>query len=95
MTEAIDPKSIPAISPLFRFQWEEVQKSYVILYPEGMVTLSLSAGEIMKCVDGQTAVVKIISTLEQLFEQSDLTDDVINFLQEAHGNDWIRFNKAE
>jgi pyrroloquinoline quinone biosynthesis protein D len=92
MTEAIDPNAIPAISPLFRLQWEEVQKSYVILYPEGMVTLSLSAGEIMKCVDGKTAIVSIISTLEQQFEQSGLTDDVINFLQEALKNGWIRFN---
>jgi pyrroloquinoline quinone biosynthesis protein D len=92
MTEAINPDAIPAISPLFRLQWEEVQQSYVILYPEGMVTLSPSAAEIMKCADGKTAVVAIISTLEQQFQQSDLSDDVINFLQEAHKNGWIQFN---
>jgi pyrroloquinoline quinone biosynthesis protein D len=92
MTEAIDLNAIPSVSPSFRLQWEEVQKSYVILYPEGMVSLSPSAGEIMKCLDGKTAVLTIISTLEQQFEQSDLTDDVIDFLQEAHKNGWIRFN---
>jgi len=38
----------PTLSRLFRLQWEEAQNSYVLLYPEGMVKLNQSAGEILK-----------------------------------------------
>ena len=27
----------PTLVPMFRFQWEQAQDSYVLLYPEGMV----------------------------------------------------------
>ena len=40
------------INPLFRLQWEEAQQGYVLLYPEGMVQLGTSSGEILKCIDG-------------------------------------------
>ena len=40
--------SSPSLSAMFRLQWEEVQQSWVLLYPEGMVKLNGSAGEIMK-----------------------------------------------
>ena len=39
---------MPELAPTFRFQWEEAQNCWVILYPEGMVKLSPTAGEIMK-----------------------------------------------
>ena len=43
----------PKINPMFRLQWEQVQECYVLLYPEGMVKLNDSAGEIMKLIDGK------------------------------------------
>jgi len=43
----------PALSAMFRLQWEEVQQSWVLLYPEGMVKLNGSAGEIIKRLDGK------------------------------------------
>jgi hypothetical protein len=36
----------------FRFQWEPAQGCHVLLYPEGMVKLNQSAGEILKRCDG-------------------------------------------
>jgi pyrroloquinoline quinone biosynthesis protein D len=91
MSKPFNLDSIPSVSPLFRFQWEEVQQCHVILYPEGMVKLSGSAGEIMKRVDGNTRIEDIIHSLEQQFEQSELTDDVMKFIEVAYGNNWIRF----
>ena len=41
-------QSTPALSAMYRLQWEEVQQSWVLLYPEGMVKLNGSAGEIIK-----------------------------------------------
>jgi len=81
--------AIPSLSRMFRFQWEEAQQCHVILYPEGMVKLSGSAGEIMKHVDGEASVNSIIQTLSDLFDGADVGDDVIAFMTEAKSNGWI------
>ena len=83
--------NIPEIAPAFRFQWEEAQDCYVILYPEGMVKLSGSAGEIMKRCDGSKSTDEIITELETAFPGVDLGDDVRNFLDNAKNNGWIRY----
>ena len=74
----------------YRFQWEAAQDCFVLLYPEGMVKLPGSAGEIMKRVDGKNRVSEIIADLETTFPGADLRQDVINFLEAAHANGWIR-----
>jgi pyrroloquinoline quinone biosynthesis protein D len=78
----------------FRFQWEPAQQAHVLLYPEGMVKLSGSAGEIMKRVNGATSVKAIVEDLERTFPGVDLRDDVNGFLEVAHGNGWIRVKQA-
>ncbi|MBI1733395.1 MAG: pyrroloquinoline quinone biosynthesis peptide chaperone PqqD [Gammaproteobacteria bacterium] len=81
---------VPFITPQFRFQWEEVQNCHVILYPEGMVKLSASAGEILRRCDGLRNVGAIITDLEQQFPGADLGPDVRKFLEDAHAHGWIR-----
>jgi pyrroloquinoline quinone biosynthesis protein D len=78
----------------FRFQWEPAQQAHVLLYPEGMVKLSGSAGEIMKRVNGSTTVKAIVEDLEKTFPGVDLRNDVTGFLEVAHGNGWIRIKQA-
>lgn len=84
-------KHAPEIAPTFRLQWEEAQDCYVILYPEGMVKLSQSAGEILKRCDGLKDTARIIAELEADFPGADLRKDVDNFLEQAKNNGWIRF----
>jgi len=84
-------KQAPEIAPTFRLQWEEAQDCYVILYPEGMVKLSQSAGEILKRCDGEKDAARIIAELEADFPGADLRKDVDNFLEQAKNNGWIRF----
>jgi len=74
----------------FRFQWEPAQESFVLLYPEGMVKLPGSAGEIMKRVDGARSIADIVGDLEAAFPGVDLRNDVVQFLEVAHGKGWIR-----
>lgn len=74
----------------FRFQWEAAQNSYVLLYPEGLIQLPGSAGEIMKRVDGNKTVAQIIEDLESAFPDADLRQDVIDFLEAAYAKGWIR-----
>ena len=74
----------------YRFQWEPAQDSYVLLYPEGMVKLPGSAGEIMKRVDGSKTVSQIVADLEAAFPGAELRQDVIDFLEAAYAKGWIR-----
>ncbi len=86
---AADDQRVPALKAMYRFQWEPAQSAHVLLYPEGMVKLSTSAGEILKRVDGQRSVAMIIEELKAAFGGAPLDDDVRNFIAQAQGNGWI------
>tara|TARA_X000000368_G_scaffold411190_1_gene395704 strand:+ start:420 stop:692 length:273 start_codon:yes stop_codon:yes gene_type:complete len=86
----LENETILEIVPTFRVQWEEVQDCYVVLYPEGMVKLSQSAGEIMKRIDGKKTIIDIINDISATFEGADVTEDVMKFLEVVYGNGWIR-----
>jgi pyrroloquinoline quinone biosynthesis protein D len=77
------------INPNFQFQWEKKQNCYVLLYPEGMVQLNQSAGEILNLCDGNNNVEDINTILCKKFEIEDLTQDINAFLEEAKNRNWI------
>ena len=77
------------LNPNFQFQWEEKQNCYVLLYPEGMVQLNQSAGEILNLCDGSSNIENINKTLCEKFEVEDLTQDIQSFLEEAKNRNWI------
>ena len=79
------------INPNFQFQWEEKQNCYVLLYPEGMVQLNQSAGEILNLCDGSSNIENINKTLCEKFEVEDLTKDITVFLIEAKNRNWISY----
>ncbi len=90
MATPLDNSSRLAFSPLHRLQWEESQRKYVILYPEGMVELNLPAAEILKLCDGTRTLDVIVVELEQTFETSGLRDDILEMIESALENGWIR-----
>ena len=79
----------PSIRSGIRLQWEEVQNSYVLLYPEGMVKLNTSAAEILKRCDGARSVDEIVADLEVAFKRTGLQGEVEHFLQLARAQGWI------
>ncbi len=85
----LTPEVRPRVSAKFRLQWEEAQQSWVLLYPEGMVKLNQSAGEILKRCDGQRKVAELVAELEQAFDASALEADVLAFLAMARQQHWI------
>lgn len=89
MTTDLKIPMMPRLNRRYRMQWEEAQKSWVLLYPEGMVRLNGSAGEILKCCNGVTPVAVIISNLEAQFNMPSLKDDVKDLLAHAYAQDWI------
>jgi len=70
----IDRDSVPRIGKGFRLQWEAVQQAHVLLYPEGMVKLNGSAGEILTRCDGNAPVsVKATTTRSRSMSTSQAT----------------------
>jgi pyrroloquinoline quinone biosynthesis protein D len=82
---------IPTITPGMRLQWEPAQGCHVLLYPEGMVKLNGSAGEIMKRCDGERDVAAIVSDLESTFARPGLEPDVRAFLEIAIQQRWLQW----
>ncbi len=86
----IDLDARPRIASLFRLQWESVQNAWVLLYPEGMVKLNASAGEILKRLDGKTTVQAVVEALEGDFGTPSLANDVLDFLAIARRQGWVK-----
>jgi pyrroloquinoline quinone biosynthesis protein D len=82
---------LPRIGRGFRLQWEPVQSAHVLLYPEGMVKLNASAGEILLRCDGATSVEAIVADLEKRFGTRGLERDVRAFLDLAAEQRWVEW----
>ena len=91
---ALTPETVVRLSAFHRLQWEQVQEAYVLLYPEGMVTLNGSAGDILSRCDGARNLGEIIGELQRLYSEPDgmsqLTADVLEFVEVACNEGWLR-----
>lgn len=85
----IDTSAKPKIERGLRLQWEAAQNAYVLLYPEGMIKLNGSAGEILKRCDGVASIADITADLEKTFDRSGLGPDVISFVNLAVSKKWL------
>jgi pyrroloquinoline quinone biosynthesis protein D len=89
MTEPTTLPDQPKLSRRFRLQYEEAQKRWVLLYPEGMVQLNDSAAEILKRCDGQRSLSSIVDELETAFNAQGLLPQVTALLEEGQRRGWI------
>ena len=86
----VDRDDIYALARHYRFQWEEAQGCYVLLFPEGMVKLNGGAGEVIKRVDGSKTAADIVQEVKQAFPDApDIENDVLGMLQLASEKAWI------
>lgn len=79
----------PRIGHGFRLQWEPAQDCHVLLYPEGMVKLNQSAGEILKRCDGVRTLAEVVADLEATFDTTGLEPDVLAFVEIAGRQKWV------
>jgi coenzyme PQQ biosynthesis protein PqqD len=73
----------PRLSPKARLRWDEIEKRYMLLFPEAALMLNDTAPEILKLCDGERTVEEIVDSLAQRFTGVDrhvIKDDVIGFL---------------
>ena len=89
MMADIDPAARPVIGVGYRLQWQPAQGARVLLYPEGMVRLNGSAGEIMKRCDGERDLQAIVADLEAAFTTQGLEGDVVAFVELAGRQKWL------
>jgi pyrroloquinoline quinone biosynthesis protein D len=85
----VDAAAKPALGRGFRLQWESAQSAHVLLYPEGMVKLNGSAGEILRRCDGQRTVAQIVAELETAFDATGLSGEVDAFMMMALEKRWL------
>jgi|TARA_R110001592_G_scaffold82240_1_gene243653 pyrroloquinoline quinone biosynthesis protein D len=87
-----DVQQIPILHRHFRLQWEPVQDGFVLLYPEGMVKLNESAGEILSACNGVRSVAEISRFLEEKYPEGEgIAEDVIDFFTGANDKGWTHF----
>jgi pyrroloquinoline quinone biosynthesis protein D len=91
MDNHIQHTDIYALAHHHRFQWEEAQQSYVILFPEGMVKLHGGAGEVIKRLDGKVTVGDVVADLKAAFPDADeIESDIIGMFELAVSKGWLR-----
>ncbi|MBL8301342.1 MAG: pyrroloquinoline quinone biosynthesis peptide chaperone PqqD [Ideonella sp.] len=89
MNGDVSVDSVPRLGGGFRLQWEPAQQAHVLLYPEGMVKLNRSAGEILMRCDGRHSLAQIVADLEQAFEAGGLAQEVLAFVEIAVRQRWL------
>jgi pyrroloquinoline quinone biosynthesis protein D len=93
ITSEVVATAKPAIARGFRLQWEAAQSAHVLLYPEGMVKLNSSAGEILKRCDGTNTLLDIVNDLETTFATGGLSADVMAFVVLAVERKWLEIRR--
>ena len=87
---SIEAKDIYKIAAHHRFQWEKAQDCYVILFPEAMVKLNGSAGEVLNLVNGESNVELITNVLIKKFPDApDIAKDIVGMIELALDKAWI------
>lgn len=90
MSDKIRSEEVFRRNPHFRFQWEEAQGCYVLLFPEGMVKLNGGAGEVLSRLDGNKTVAALVEELKAAFpDVPDLESDVLAMLELGLEKTWI------
>lgn len=88
--ETIDTTWRPKVDTHFRLQWEEAQGAFVLLYPEGMIKLNPSGGEILSRCNGEKPISQIIADLQTQFPDAQgIEQDILEFLAIAYQRNWL------
>ncbi len=93
MNTVIDKCQVCKIAPGVRLQFEKVQQAWVLLYPEGMVTLDEVASDILRALDGVRNTDEVVTEMRKQYgEAAELDEDVLEFLCSMIDQGWVRCN---
>ncbi|CAJ0697025.1 MULTISPECIES: pyrroloquinoline quinone biosynthesis peptide chaperone PqqD [Ralstonia] len=89
MSPPLPDPAHPMLHRTFRLQWEDMQQSWVLLYPEGMVTLNDSAAAILQRCDGAHTLDMLIDDLQSAFGVQGIAPEVHAFVKHALERGWL------
>jgi pyrroloquinoline quinone biosynthesis protein D len=72
----LSASAVPRIAPRARLQWDDVRQRYVLLYPEGLATLSDTAATVVRLCDGGHTVAQIVEALKRQYRGEGMAQDV-------------------
>lgn len=89
---SLSANAVPRLSSHYVFRWEESQAAYILLYPEGLIKLNGSAGEILKRCDGQRSVADIVTDLQIAFPANgaEISRGTQEFIDLAQDKGWLQ-----
>jgi len=73
----------PSLSPKARLRWDNVEKRYMLVFPEAALLLNETAAAILKLCNGERTLEQIVNTLAQQFVGADrrmIADEVTDLL---------------
>lgn len=88
--KTLRPQDVVELHPNFHFRWEEPQEAYVLLYPEGIVKLNESAGEILEACGGGRSIEEVAAGLSARYGGANIGEDVLSFMEVAYAKGWVR-----
>jgi len=91
--DTVDSASFrPQLDPRFMFRWEPSQDAFILLYPEGLIKLNPSAGEILKRCDGVRSVDEIAADLSRTFagDAAEVLQGTRSFIALASEKGWLK-----
>jgi pyrroloquinoline quinone biosynthesis protein D len=92
--DEVNLTDVVELHPMYMLRWEESEQAHILLYPEGIVKLNSSAGEILKRFVGGRQVAEVITELSLLCPDEDITADILAFLEIANDKGWTRRKTA-
>lgn len=88
-TDSLSADALVEMNPMYLLRWEPSQDAHVLLYPEGVVKLNDTAGEILTYCTGERSVAEIAAAIDAGYGD-DVRERVLNFLEVAYAKGWIR-----
>ncbi|GAB3165608.1 pyrroloquinoline quinone biosynthesis peptide chaperone PqqD [Amycolatopsis sp. NPDC004378] len=87
--DADDLTAMPRLATKAMLKHDSVRDVELLLLPERVVLLNKSGAAILGLCDGSRTVRQLVDQLERDFEATDLTNDVMSFLEDASGRGWV------
>jgi pyrroloquinoline quinone biosynthesis protein D len=89
---SLPANAIPRLSPHYVFRWEDSQDAFILLYPEGLIKLNQSAGEILKRCDGKRSIADIVTDLQTAFpgNAAEIGHGTQAFIDLAEDKGWLQ-----
>jgi pyrroloquinoline quinone biosynthesis protein D len=84
-----DLTATPRLATKAMLKHDSVRDVELLLLPERVVLLNKSGAAILSLCDGSRNVRQLVEQLERDFEATDLTNDVMSFLEDASGRGWV------